>query len=303
MNNHSLGILFSVTTAVLWGILAVALKVALNFTDSATIIWFRFTFSFLALFLFFLVTNPRELLILVRPPFLAVLAMLSLAFNYFGYMKGIELTYASNAQIIIQGGPLMLILLGVFVLRERVNRKQVAGFALVLGGFYLFYSDQLRHLVTSAHFYNLGNLWVFAAAVTWAIYAFIQKKLVKTMTPQKLNLLIYGYSALIFFPMSTPRQLLQFNSVQWPQMIFLGANTLVAYGLLSEALKKIPANQVSIIITCNPVLTIILMTVLNALEVSWAPKEIIGAAGYIGAAVVIVGAIMVIRFASGTKKS
>ncbi|WP_153633243.1 EamA family transporter [Prolixibacter sp. SD074] len=49
--NTTKGVLLAMTTAFLWGFLAIALKVASTMVDSYTIVWFRFTVAFLALFL------------------------------------------------------------------------------------------------------------------------------------------------------------------------------------------------------------------------------------------------------------
>ena len=43
------GLLMAGTTALLWGFLAIALKVAVADVDVPTIVWFRFTFAFTAL--------------------------------------------------------------------------------------------------------------------------------------------------------------------------------------------------------------------------------------------------------------
>ncbi len=53
----------------------------------------------------------------------------------------------------------------------------------------------------------------------------------------------------------------------WMLVIFLGLNTLIAYGTLAEAFKYLQASKVSIIITLNPIITISALTVMAYLIV------------------------------------
>src|SRR5690349_11790470 len=93
-------------TALSWAVLAIGLKLALHSFSSGTIVWVRMIFAFALLLAVFSVKRRSWLEILYRPPLLGVLAAVLIAVNYYGFMKGIELTTASNAQIMIQLAPL-----------------------------------------------------------------------------------------------------------------------------------------------------------------------------------------------------
>lgn len=58
MQNQAKGVLYAVITAVLWGILAVALKVAGDEVEAPTIVWFRFSLAFLPLLAWHII-NPN----------------------------------------------------------------------------------------------------------------------------------------------------------------------------------------------------------------------------------------------------
>ena len=67
-----------------------------------------------------------------------------IALNYFGYMKGIEYTTASNSQVMIQMAPTLLIIAGILVFKEIPTWKQWLGMFIAAVGFYLFNGDQLQ---------------------------------------------------------------------------------------------------------------------------------------------------------------
>jgi len=91
--------------------------------------------------------------------------------------------------------------------------------------------------------------------------------------------------------------------IQWILLIFLGINTLIAYGSLAAALKYIEANKVSIIITLNPIITFVAMFVLDLLNVAWIDPENINFYGFIGALAVLAGVILAVRKPASKKKS
>jgi drug/metabolite transporter (DMT)-like permease len=101
MSKHSLGVLYAVITAMFWGVLSIALKIAVSRVDPATIVWFRFMMAFIPLFIWVSFREKQHLKILVRPPWLLVIATLMLSFNYLGFNLGVRFTSPGNAQIFI----------------------------------------------------------------------------------------------------------------------------------------------------------------------------------------------------------
>jgi drug/metabolite transporter (DMT)-like permease len=291
--------MFAVFTALLWGFLAIALKVSLLDFDPITVVWFRFMMSSVCLFFIFLARRPKYLMILKRPPLLLILAGIGLGGNYIGYLKGIQMTTPSNAQVIIQFAPMLLALVGVLVYKEKMTWVQVVGYILAIGGFYLFYSDQFTKMGGNAS-YQTGVMWTIFGASSWVIYASLQKYLVRFHPPQSLNLIIYLVPAIALIPFVDFPGFLKLDFSSWMLMLFLGANTLLAYGALAEAFKNTEANKVGIIITLNPIITFIIMALLTVWEVSWITQEHFSWYGLLGAAFILGGAILAIVF--GRKK-
>lgn len=287
------GLLFAGATALLWGFLAIFLKYSLRIAAVETIVCFRFACAFAMLGLGLGLRGRARLRVLRRPPWLGLLAAALLAANYRFYFKGVELAGASGAQVLIQTAPLMFAAMGVFFFRERLVPLQRAGFVVAAAGFVLFYRD--RASFGGPHVPE-GLLAIGVAAVTWALWAALQKLLIgRGHRPQELNLLVYGVAALLLAPFADLGQLAGLGPAEWLVLGFLGVNTLLAYGALGEALRDAPAHQVSMIITLNPILTLAAMAALAALDVSWIAPEPVSAGGYAGAALLIGGVVLVVR--------
>lgn len=300
MQAHTKGIIYASITAFFWGFLAIALKVAVREVAPITVVWFRFAVAFVMLSIWEGIAQPASFKILKRPPILLIVAALALSWNYMGYMLGIHHTTPSNAQLFIQTGPLILAVAGFVFFREKAHRSQLLGFAIALAGFSFFYSDQLSAFFDSALSYKKGILLTISGALAWATYAILQKKLVQKYATNSLNLFLFGLPILIFAPFIDFRPLANLSAGWWLLLIFLGANTFIAYTCMANALKYTEANKVSIIIILNPMITFITMGILTALDVNWVEHERFSWITVVGAALVFAGAILIV---AGKKKT
>jgi len=301
-NKRLTGILFASITAFFWGFLAIALKMASNIMDPLTIVWFRFVVAFGILFIWYAIRKPSYLKILVNPPLYIIIASLGIGINYLAFIYGLKLTTPSTAQVIIQVGPIMLGFVSFIIFKETISRRQGIGFLIAGIGLFLFYRDSLSKMVEHEEMFNMGIIWVVVAAMAWVVYATFQKMLVKTYPAQQLNLFLFGLPILLFFPFIKTASFLDLTLANWLLMIYLGMNTLIAYGSLALAFKYIEANKVSIIVTLNPIITFIIIGLLTYFEVNWIEPEVFTNKGIIAALLVITGAILAVSFAKKSKK-
>lgn len=292
-SNYVLGIMYAAATALLWGFLPILMKIALKDFSSGSIVWFRFTFAFAVLFLFLKFRKMRPETIIYSPPGFGILAGIFLAGNYYYFLKGVEVSSPSNAGILIQIAPVLLVFLGVVLFKERFNWRQGVGLAIAVIGFVLFYIDQNRQWGSET--YTETSVYMVAAAVLWAGYMVFQKKLSVAYEAHYLNLLVYGTAALVLIPAAIWTDFNNSNFGSWMLMAFLGVNTLLAYGCLAESVNHIPLWLISVVITLNPFITLTVMHILPFVAPDWVAPEMIGLWGYIGACTAICGVVMVIR--------
>ncbi len=293
-NDNRKGAIYAMLTASLWGFMAIILKVITYELAPVTVVWFRFAIAFLILATWTLIFRRSDFLIFKRPPFLLLLAALFLAGNYTGFITGIKYVSPSTSQVFIQIAPVSFALSGIVIFREHVNWRHILGFVLVLAGIGLFYSEQLRDLTSGADHFTLGMMLVLGGGLSWAAFATAQKALLKKIGPNQLNLFIYGACALALAPLVKYSQLTGMPAVNWYILIYLGLNTVLAYGSLALAIKLTEATRVSVIITLNPIITFITMAILTRLQVDWIEPESFSLISIVGALSVLGGAILVI---------
>ncbi|MEO9964749.1 MAG: DMT family transporter [Reichenbachiella sp.] len=295
-NQQRRGLIFALLTALLWGFLAIALKVSVAVLDPITVSWFRFSIASVLILVFIQVKKPGEFAALKKFPWLALVAAAGLCLNYVGYISGIQLTSPNNAQIIIQSAPLVLGVIGIVFFKEQISRRQLTGIVIAAAGFYFFYLTQLDNTHEAERsVYNSGSLYVLLAALCWVIYAVCQKILVRTYPVRIINSILFIFSTVALAPLVDYQSIFQMSIGMWFLMLFLGLNTLLAYSFLGEAFKYADANKVGIIITLNPLITIFVMTALSYLEVSWIASDELSAMGFVSALAVIGGAILAVK--------
>jgi drug/metabolite transporter (DMT)-like permease len=228
------------------------------------------------------------------------LAAIFLAFNYLGFIAGIRHVSPSSSQVFIQVAPVSFALSGVLIFRESVSWRHVVGFILVLGGIGLFYSEQLRDVAGSGEHFTRGMFFVLGGGLAWATFATLQKAMVREVRPNQLNLFIFGFCALALLPFVRFSSLQDMPGTNWYLLVYLGLNTVLAYGSLALAIKFTEATRVSVIITLNPIITFVSMALLTRVQVSWIEPETFSVLSLLGALTVLGGAIMVIS--AGWKK-
>jgi drug/metabolite transporter (DMT)-like permease len=289
-----LGLFLALVTVCLWGVLPIALKVVLQAVDVYTVTWFRFLGSFWLLAIYLGVKGQlgvaRYKLGRTRLDLLAI-ATLFLAANYLFYLKGLQDTSPTNAQVIIQLAPVMMGMGGLFVFKERYTLQQWGALGTLIFGMLLFFNEQLRHLVTAPTQFLWGSVYIVIAAAVWAVYALAQKQLLRQVPSTVIMLVIYGGGALLFAPFSSPEQLQTLTPLQWGMLLFSALNTFVAYGAFAEALDHWEASKVSAVLSTTPIVTLSAVFLVSQFLPTLITPEPITLIAVTGAFFVVVGSL------------
>lgn len=288
------GVYYAAFTALLWGFLAIALKVSVNELPPVTVTWLRFAIAFTVLLVWYLLFDRSKIKIIAKPPVFALIAGFSLGLNYIGFITGIHHTTPVISQVFIQAGPVMLAISGFIIFKEKVSLRQGAGLLVVLTGMLVFYHEKIIVIAGGLANYKTGVLWILFGALGWVVYAVFQKKSVAAFNPMQLNLVIFGVPMIYLIPFVEFKEILHISFGFWLLIIFLGLNTLGAYGSLAYALKYLEANKISVIITMNPLITFAMMAILSYNNVSWIQAEAFTVMTLAGAFTVLVGVMMVV---------
>ncbi len=288
-----LGLALSLSTALLWATLPLALKLSLEQLDPITLTWFRFVVASVLTALW--LTWRRQLGgyrgLSARHRGMLAVAALTLIGNYIFYLLGVRYTTPANAQLLIQLAPLLMALGAIRVFGERFGPAQWAGLALLASGLLVFFGDQRRHATAAG--YDLGSALVVLAAVVWATYALLQKQLLMRLNAMQILLAIYVAAALLLLPFARPSTVVALDPLHAWLLAFCALNTVAAYGAFAEALAHWEASRVSAILATTPLLCIAVVSIAHRLWPLAIPAERISAMGYVGAACVVLGSAAV----------
>ena len=286
-----LGLALTLTTAVCWGILPIALKLALQGMDPATITWYRFTVAALLLGIILAVTGSLpNLKSLSRSIWLLLLlAIIGLAGNYVLYLTALSYTTPSVAQIVIQLAPVLLLLGGLIVFREKFSTRQWAGFTLLMVGLALFFNRRLPEALSLSTDTGFGVALLVLAAIVWAVYGLTQKQLTKHLRPQQILWLVYLGAVLVLLPVASVGQVRDLDALQFWMLIFCCLNTLIAYGTFAEALKHWEMSRVGAVLASAPLFTLACVWFIERFIPGLLEPEGLNALNMFGALLVVAG--------------
>ncbi len=289
-----LGFALSLLTALLWGLLPIALKGLLDQMDPVTITWYRFLLAafLLAAFVFRKGGIPKFYKIRGTVAFLLSVAGVSLYGNYILFLLGLNYVTPGVSQIVIQLAPVFMLLGGLIFFRERFSIIQWAGLAILFAGMILFFNKRMNELLSQFSDYTHGVLLIVTAAVIWAFYGLAQKQLLRTFPSEIIMLFIYFAGIFVLLPGSNPLQLIHLSALQIGLLIFCGLNTLFAYGSFAEALDHWEASRISAVLATTPIITILAMKIGFCFFPKFIQPEQLNLWSVIGALMVVGGSMI-----------
>lgn len=117
------------------------------------------------------------------------------AFVYIGILT----TTATNTGFIYGAAPVLIVLLSRFIYGEPLSRRQLLGAALALSGVFLIVCRADPAVLMALRF-TVGDLWIVAAAIGWAVYSVMLRHRPSAFNPQDRLTAICGAGVLILLP-------------------------------------------------------------------------------------------------------
>jgi len=287
------GLLMAVVTAFVWGTLALFIKFALRDFGPLTISWFRLASASLVVLLGLAIFKRKSLSQLLPASRLGLLCGIFLGLNYIGYSKGVELSGAANTQILIQSASLFFVLAGVFIFKEKLTKFQTVGVLMTFLGISLF-SIYKGGVPQIDNLFRTGSLFVLFGGLTWGFYAVFYKIASEKFDPNVCNMLLFFAGSMVILPFVGWSDFQDFSLPGFLVLIYLSAATLVAYSCAGLAIKHAPVAEVTMILTCNPIITLTSLYALEAFNIGWISPEPLSIENYVGAALTISGTIIVV---------
>lgn len=170
------------------------------------------------------------------------------------FVNATKLTTAANAIFIQSTAPLWIVLVGPFLLHERLRRRDVV-YMLAVGAGVAFCFVDRPAVTATAPDPALGNLLAVVTSVTWAFTLMLLRRAERASPGVGLSAVIVGnvLACAAGLPFAVP--LPAAPAVEWATLAYLGIIQIgLAYVCLTRAMAHLPALEVSLILLLEPVL-------------------------------------------------
>ena len=294
LRNWKLGFVLALITATFWGLLPIALKVALTELDAWTITWCRFASAMLIVGIW-LGTRGQLPLKPLRDAGIwrwLIPTLFGLTGNYVLYSIGLGYTSPAAAQVVMQIAPLLLLVFGMFFFHERFSGLQWLGFAALVTGLAIFFNRRLPELLNPAAGWSFGILLLICSAVSWAIYGVGQKQLLRYLNSSQVLFLLFTGATVILLPMANLGALLHLHRPAVLALMFGMLNTVVAYGAFGLALEVWEVSRVSSVAASAPLFTVAGSMLGTQAALAWVTPESLNVLSVLGAFCVVAGSMI-----------
>jgi len=255
-NQSKTGHLAAAFTILVWGTTYISTKVLLQYLQPLEILIIRFVIGFL----FLCILNPRPLKVERSHEKYFLMAGLSGITCYY-LLENIALLYtqASNVGVIIAVAPFLTAIFShVFLKTEKLHKFFIIGFLMAIFGIFMISFNGS----SAFHLNPLGDMLAVLAAVVWASYSIVTKKISEfgygSIQTTKRT---FFYGLLFMIPcsllMGFHPNLAQFAKPQvLGNILFLGFGaSAICFVTWNIAVKRLGAVKTSVYIYLSPVIT------------------------------------------------
>ena len=248
------GIFAGLAAAAIWGAMYVVSKVVMEVIPPFTLITLRLLLGSLTLWLIIAFQGGIGF---TRRQYLQVVAVgwigygISIGFQF----VGTKLSTASNGALVTSATPAFVLLFGAWILGERITKRRLAALGLATVGVIVVIDPRTASL-SSEMFW--GNISLVAAAITWALYSVLIRKITRDLDTLRVSLVAFWGGFFVAIPMGV----WEVNTVGVGEItpgliagvLFLGIiSTALAMYLWNTAFALLEAGAASLTFFAQPV--------------------------------------------------
>lgn len=271
MNKRTKGHIAALITIIIWGTTFISTKVLLTTFDPIEILFIRFIIGYLILWLIY----PHHLVIRDKKQELYFMAAGLSGVTLYYLLENIALTYtlASNVGVIISIAPFFTVLFSFLFLH---NAKKPAlqffiGFILAMVGIYLISFNG-----TTLQLNPLGDILAIIAAMLWACYSLLTKKLAElNYTTIQTTRRTFFYGLLFMIPFLYSHNFsISISQIITPthfiNLLFLGLGaSALCFVTWNYAVKILGSVKTTLYIYIVPVITAITSAFILQEKMTW----------------------------------
>ncbi|UOD33980.1 DMT family transporter [Deferribacteraceae bacterium V6Fe1] len=275
--------------ALFWGSSFTAGKVAVAYLPVYTVAFYRFFISSVLLIAIFYFYNYRFKL---KEFVFCIFGGLTgiFAYNYF-FLKGLSITMASKASIIVAINPVLSVIGAVFLFKEKINIKQIVGIILAFLGIILLITKGRIDLILTGGF-NKGDIFILFAAVSWSCYTLFGKKVLTNISAIESTTYSVIWGTFILFPLFLSENIENFYHINAKSLLSILVLSVLATVLgfiwFYDGIKKIGASKTVVFIYLVPLFGVLIGFLLLG--------ERLSLAALVGGMVTITGVFIVNKF-------
>ncbi|HSG41691.1 MAG TPA: DMT family transporter [Anaerolineales bacterium] len=255
--------LFSVTV---WGASFVATKVALEYATPITVVWLRFAMGVIILGL---AVNLRGHFSLPQGKdwgYFALLGFIGITFHQWLQSTGLVTAQATTTGWIIASTPIFMALLGVLVLKEKLNWWQVTGIVLASIGVLLVVTKGDLSALAQGKIGTRGDFLVLLSAPNWAVFSALSRSGLRRQRATHMMFYImtsgWLFSSILFFAGPGLEPITHIPLDGWIALTFLGVFCSgFAYIFWYDALQTLPVAQTGAFLYIEPIITVIVAAI------------------------------------------
>lgn len=221
------GALYLTTAASIWGGMYVVSKYVLAYIPPFTLLWMRYVVAFVLLYIILQSIQLRQEIKIVLTSsdwqWFALIGFVGYFISVALQFMGTKLSDAHTGALITAASPAFILLFAWGILKESITKRKVSALLLATTGVLIVIG-----LPRSWDESFLGNLYLFGAAITWALLSVFVKK----VSSSHHSLTITTYALLFAILYITPAMLWEWRVTQFNFYEQLFATPWVTIGIL-----------------------------------------------------------------------
>jgi len=275
-----------------WGASFIATKVVLQDISPIAVVWLRFSMGVIILGVTSAVRKQFSIPAKSEWGYFALLGFLGITFHQWLQSNGLQTSEAGTTAWIVSTTPVFMALLGLLILKEKLNWIKTLGIFLAFVGVLLVISDGNIASISIGTFGAPGDVLIMVSAVNWAVFSVLSRRGLKSH-PASLMMfyvMVFGwiFTSVLFFTGSDLGEFLKLTPHGWFGVIFLGVFCSgLAYIAWYDALQALSSAQTGVFLYIEPLVAVIVAFFILG--------EAITVASLFGGGVIILGVWLVNR--------
>lgn len=254
MDRSTTGILAGLAAASIWGGMYVVSKIVLDIIPPFTLVTLRLLLGTLVLWLIIVRHGGLNF---TRRQILQAIAVgwvgygISLGFQF----VGTHLSTASNSALVTSATPAFVLLFAFWILGEQITLRKLAALLIATFGVVAVIDPRAAQFNSSMF---LGNLSLIAAALTWALYSVLVRKVTFDLDVLPATMVFFWGGLCVSIPASIwELQIVPLGQITWGVILgilYLGViSTALAMYLWNKAFATLEAGIASLTFFAQPV--------------------------------------------------